>query len=60
MPDDLVPKHEIKTDYPFLLETYWKQRFRTAKRQGEWYDLTSAQIETFKSRREFIFGEFFP
>ena len=60
LPHDLVPKHEIKTDGPYLLEKYWGQRFKAKKKQGEWYDLTSADIETFKSRREFIFGEYFP
>jgi hypothetical protein len=60
LPHDLIPKHEIRTDCPFLLEKYWEQRFRAKKKQGEWYDLTSAEVETFKSRREFIVSEFFP
>lgn len=60
LPHDLVPKHEIRTDCPFLLEKYWEQRFKDKKKQGEWYDLTSGDVETFKSRREFIFREFFP
>jgi hypothetical protein len=24
LPEDLVPKHEIKTDYPYILEKYWE------------------------------------
>lgn len=60
LPEDLVAKHEIKTDCPFVLETYWKNRFRAKKKQGEWYDLAPEDIDTFKSRREFIFSEFFP
>jgi hypothetical protein len=60
LPDDLVPKHEIKTDYPYILETYWKKRFSTKKKQGEWYDLNSEDIEAFRKRREFMFSEFFP
>jgi hypothetical protein len=60
LPHDLVPKHEIKTDCPFLMETYWKLRFKAKKKQGEWYDLSSADVETFKGRREFIFREYFP
>jgi hypothetical protein len=60
LPHDLIPKHEIKTDCPFLLEKYWEQRFKAKKKQGEWYDLTSADVETFKNRREFIFREYFP
>jgi hypothetical protein len=60
LPEDLVPKHEIKTDYPYILEKYWKTRFKAKKKQGEWYDLNSEDIEAFKRRREFIFREFFP
>jgi Meiotically up-regulated gene 113 len=60
LPDDLIPKHEIRTDCPFLLETYWHSRFKARRKQGEWFDLTSAEIESFKSRREFIFREYFP
>jgi hypothetical protein len=60
LPHDLVPKHEIKTDCPFVLEKYWELRFKAKKKQGEWYDLKSADVETFKTRREFIFGEYFP
>jgi hypothetical protein len=60
LPEDLVPKHEIKTDYPFILEKYWENRFMAKKKQGEWYDLNSEDIESFKKRREFMFSEFFP
>jgi hypothetical protein len=60
LPEDLLAKHEIRTDYPYILEKYWEHRFRARKKQGEWYDLTSADIDSFKKRREFLFGEFFP
>jgi hypothetical protein len=59
LPHDLVAKHEIKTDCPYVLEKYWENRFRPKKKQGEWYDLNSEDIEAFKKRREFIFSEFF-
>jgi hypothetical protein len=60
LPEDLVPKHEIKTDCPYILEKYWQNRFRAKKKQGEWYDLNSEDIQSFKKRRDFVFGEFFP
>ena len=60
LPEDLVRKHEIRTDCPYILEKYWENRFRAKKKQGEWYDLTSADISSFKKRREFMFSEFFP
>lgn len=60
LPEDLVPKHEIRTDCPYILEKYWENRFRAKKKQGEWYDLNLEDIKSFKKRREFIFNEFFP
>jgi hypothetical protein len=59
LPEDLVPKHEIETDYPYVLEKYWERRFQVKKKQGEWYDLNSEDIEAFKKRSKFMFGEFF-
>jgi hypothetical protein len=60
LPEDLVPKHQIKTDQPYILEKYWHGRFRHKKKQGEWFELNTADIEAFKRRREFMFSEFFP
>jgi hypothetical protein len=60
LPEDLVPKHEIKTDFPFILEKYWHSRFRAKRKQGEWFDLSKEDVESFKKRREFMFCEFFP
>lgn len=59
LPEDLTPKHEIRTDYPHVLEKYWEHRFRAKKKQGEWYDLNLDDIKAFKKRRDFIFSEFF-
>ena len=53
-------KDEIKTDCPFILERYWHNRFRTKRRQGESFDLSKSDVESFKKRREFMFCEFFP
>jgi hypothetical protein len=41
-------------------EVLGKPLSRPKKKQGEWYELTLADISAFKKRREFIFGEFFP
>jgi Meiotically Up-regulated Gene 113 (MUG113) protein len=60
LPADLVSKHEIRTDCPYILEKYWHDRFRSKRRQGEWFDLTKSDIEAFKHRREFLFCELFP
>ena len=50
LPEDLVPKHEIRTDCPYILEKYWQNRFRAKKKQGEWFDLTPAEVDSFSSR----------
>ena len=60
LPEDLVSKHEIKTDCPYVLERYWHNRFRSKRKQGEWFDLNTSDVESFKARREFMFSEFFP
>jgi hypothetical protein len=60
LPEDLVPKHEIKTDCPYILEKYWHERFRAKRRQGEWFELSAADVEAFKRRGVFVFSEFFP
>lgn len=60
LPEDLVERHKIKTDQPYILEKYWHGRFRHKKKQGEWFDLTTADIDAFKQRREFLFSEYFP
>ena len=60
LPDDLIPKHEIETDYPSILERFWHQRFSSSRRQGEWFDLSSSDVDCFKARRFFMFEEFFP
>ncbi|MGH7138611.1 MAG: GIY-YIG nuclease family protein, partial [Pirellulales bacterium] len=60
LPEDLVPKHQIRTDCPYILEKYWHSRFRTKRKQGEWFELNTSDVEAFKTRREFMFCEFFP
>jgi len=61
LPEDLISKHHIKTDYPYPLEKYWHQRFRAKKKkQGEWFDLDADDIKSFKKRKSFMFAEFFP
>lgn len=60
LPEDLISKHEIKTDCPYVLEKYWHNRFRSKRKQGEWFDLNRSEVESFKARRKFMFSEFFP
>jgi hypothetical protein len=60
LPEDLIERHKIKTDQPYILERYWHGRFRHKKKQGEWFALTTEDIDAFRQRREFMFSEYFP
>jgi hypothetical protein len=37
-----------------------RNRFRSKRKQGEWFEPNTLDVEAFKARREFMFSEFFP
>lgn len=59
LPEKLKKVHEIKTDCPAALESYWHTRFASKRQNGEWFELDGADIKAFKARKSFMFGEFF-
>jgi hypothetical protein len=54
LPEKEVLVHEIETDDPVGIESYWHQRFKDRNTNGEWFSLSKADVAAFKRRRRFM------
>ncbi|MGA7710713.1 MAG: GIY-YIG nuclease family protein [Rhizomicrobium sp.] len=52
LPEQVTLIHSIKTDDPPGVEAYWHRRFEAKRMNGEWFDLSVADIKAFKRWRK--------